>query len=47
MPIADEKQPLINKESRTDYLEGGDGETSAGGKYYYPNENWTPILRAV
>lgn len=30
---SDEKQPLINnKELRTDYVEGGTGENSAGGK---------------
>lgn len=32
MPIPDEKQPLINKELRTDYVEGGNGEGSTGGK---------------
>lgn len=29
MPANDEKQPLINKDARTDY--SADGETSAGG----------------
>lgn len=30
MPASDEKQPLINKDARTDY--SADGETSAGGR---------------
>lgn len=33
MPASDEKQPLINKDARTDYT--ADGETSAGGMCYF------------